>query len=84
MVNTTAMPMCPMAKTCKGMMEKPHSGLMLMLPGIAFIILGLVIIMQPQILVWLIAIALIVMGIAMLMMANFMRKLGSRAENMRA
>ena len=78
MVDTTAMPMCPMAKTCKGMMEKPHSGFMFMLPGILFIILGVTIIMQPQILVWLVAIALIVMGIAMLMMANFMRKIGQQ------
>jgi uncharacterized membrane protein HdeD (DUF308 family) len=34
--------------------------------------------MQPQILAWLIAVALIVIGIGMLMMANFMRKIGSR------
>lgn len=80
MVDTTAMPMCPMAKTCRGMMKAPRSGFLMMLPGVVFIILGVVILMQPQILVWLIAIACIVMGIAMLMMANFMRKFGVRAH----
>jgi len=67
-----------MAETCKGMMERRRSGFLLMLPGVVLIILGLVIIMQPQILAWLIAAALIVIGIGMLMMANFMRKIGSR------
>jgi len=68
-----------MAETCKGMVEKPRSGVLLMLPGVVLIILGLAIIMQPQILAWLIAIALIVIGIGMVMMANFVRKLGGRA-----
>ena len=78
MEESTAMRMCPMAETCKGMMERRRSGFLLMLPGVVLIILGLVIIMQPQILAWLIAAALIVIGIGMLMMANFMRKIGSR------
>lgn len=79
MVDTAPQAMCPMAATCKGMMEKPRSGLMLMVPGFIFIILGVAVLIEPQILVWLVAIALVVMGIAMLMMANFMRKIGHRA-----
>lgn len=70
--------MCPMAETCKSMMEKPGSGLWMLVPGILFIILGVMIIVYPQILAWLIAIALIVMGIAMLMMIRFMRGIGKR------
>jgi len=77
----TAMGMCPMAKMCKGMMEKRRSGVLLMLPGAILIILGVAIIVQPQILVWLIAVTLIVMGIAMLVMTNFMRKIGERARS---
>ena len=80
MVETTPMPMCPMAETCKGMMEKPGSGLRMMIPGVLFIALGVCIILYPQILAWLIAIALIVMGIAMLMMINFMRGIGKRFQ----
>lgn len=39
------------------------------------------VLIEPQILAWLVAIALIVMGIAMLMMANFMRKMGLRLQD---
>ena len=70
--------MCPMAEACKGMMEKPGSGLWMMVPGILFIALGVIIILFPQILAWLIAIALVFMGIAMLMMTRFMRGMGKR------
>lgn len=80
MVETTPMPMCPMAETCKGMMGKPGSGLWMMIPGILFIALGVFIILYPQILAWLIAIALIGIGIAMLMMINFMRGIGKRFQ----
>jgi uncharacterized membrane protein HdeD (DUF308 family) len=58
-----------MAATCKGMMEKPRFGFMVMASGIVLIILGVAVLIEPQILVWFVAIALIFMGIAMLMMA---------------
>ena len=80
MADTSTMPMCPMAKTCKGMMEKPKLGYLMIMPGLIFIVLGLTIIIYPQILVWLVAIALIVLGLAMLMMVNFMRKIGTRVQ----
>ena len=80
MAETTRMAMCPMAGACRGMMEKPRSGLVLIIPGFTFIILGIVVLVEPQILAWLVAIALIIMGIAMLMMANFMRKMGPRFQ----
>jgi uncharacterized membrane protein HdeD (DUF308 family) len=78
MADVTPMAMCPMAETCKGMMEKPRFGFMFMVPGIIFIILGVAVLIEPQILVWLVAIALIFIGIAMTMMAMFMRKIGER------
>ncbi len=81
MAETTPMSMCPMAETCKGMIDKPRSGLWMMIPGIIFIALGVLIFLYPQILAWLIAIALIVMGIAMLMMVNFMRGIGKRTSS---
>ena len=80
MTETTPMSMCPMAETCKGMMEKPHTSVWMMLPGILFIALGALIIIYPQILAWLIAIALILMGLAMLMMIQFMRGIGRRLQ----
>jgi Flp pilus assembly protein TadB len=72
------MSMCPMAETCKGMMAKPHSRLALSLPGVVLIILGVLVIVEPRILVWLVAIALIVMGISMLMLSRFVRRVGQR------
>ena len=80
MAEPIPMPMCQMAETCKGMMEKPRSGFALIVPAVLFIILGVAVIIEPRILVWLVAIALIVMGIAMLMLAKFARKIGRRFQ----
>ena len=78
MTETTPMPMCPMAETCKGMMEKPGSGFWMVIPGVVLIALGVLIILYPQLLAWLVAIVMIVMGAAMLMMIKFMRGIGKR------
>lgn len=78
MAQAAPMPMCPMAETCRSMMEKPFSGLMMIFPGTAFIILGLVIAVWPSILPWLVAAAFILMGVVMLVMVNFMRGIGAR------
>ena len=83
MAETVPVPTCPMAETCKGMMQKPGSGFWLFIPGFIFIVLGIAILVFPQILVWLVALALIVMGFAMLIMVNFMRHIGRRFQNNR-
>jgi len=73
-----AMAMCPMATMCMGMTEKRFSGFMLMLPGILLILVGVLIVIEPKILVWLVAAAAVLLGIMMLMMAAFIRRLGAR------
>ncbi|MBR0716943.1 hypothetical protein [Bradyrhizobium liaoningense] len=78
MAQAAPMPMCPMAETCRSMMEKPFSGLMMIFSGIAFIVLGVVIAVWPSILPWLVAAAFILMGAVMLVMVNFMRGIGAR------
>ncbi len=78
MARAAPMPMCPMAETCKGMMEKPLSGLVMVIPGIAFIALGVSIIVWPTVLPWLVAAASVLAGGAMLVMASFMRGIGTR------
>ena len=78
MTETTSMPMCPMAATCKSMMKKPMSGVFLLVPGILFIAVGIVILVEPRILVWLAAAASILMGVAMLMFVSFVRRIGSQ------
>ena len=80
MSEITAMPTCPMAATCKGMVENRKSALLMIVPGFLFIALGVTIIVYPRILVWFVAVALIVVGIAMLMMVNLMRRFGKRVE----
>ena len=60
MTEKTPMPTCPMAGTCKGMMEKPGSSFWMIIPGLIFVVLGVIIILYPQILAWLVATALIV------------------------
>ena len=70
-----------MAGACKRMMDKPGTGFWMIIPGLLFIVLGVSIILYPQILAWFVAIALIAMGVAMLMMANFMRGIGKQFQN---
>jgi hypothetical protein len=78
MVDSASMPTCPMAATCRGMMDKPRSGFALMVAGIVLVVLGVAVVVEPRILLWLAAAALIVMGIGILLLARFMRTLGAR------
>jgi uncharacterized membrane protein HdeD (DUF308 family) len=75
----TPMPMCPMAETCKGMMRKPFSGLFMIIPGIVFIAVGVLIVIEPRILAWLVAAVCVLMGVAMLMIAKFIRRVGTQS-----
>ena len=83
MAQAAPMPMCPIAETCRGMMERPLSGLIMLVPGITFITLGVLIIVWPSILPWLVAAACILAGGGMLLMANFMRGVGTRLRGAR-
>ena len=74
MTESMQTPMCPMAETCKGMMERPFSGFMAVFPGIFLIVLGVVVLIEPRTLVWLMALVLVVMGIAILMIGRVMRE----------
>ncbi len=81
MAETPPMPMCPMAKTCTGMMEKTSFGAFLMVPGLLFIAAGVLIIFVPQVLIWLMAAASILFGVTLMLLANLMR--GARARRRR-
>jgi hypothetical protein len=67
-----------MAATCKGMAERPFTGLLLIVPGLVFIAVGLLILIAPVILVWLVAATSMLVGFAMLLLAGFMRRAGAR------
>ncbi len=80
--SSTPLPTCPMAETCKGMMEKPFSRIALVVPGLVFIVAGILIIFEPRILAWILAAAFILLGVMMLIMSSFIRKIGMRFQNM--
>ena len=69
---------CPMASMCSGILEKSQSRFLLMIPGALLIILGAVILVQPQVLVWLVAAAAVLLGVALLMMANIVFRFGAK------
>ena len=69
------MAMCPMAKMCGRMMEKPHSGSFLVLPGALLILLGVLIFIEPRLAAWLAGGIAILIGTMLFMMARFIGKL---------
>lgn len=74
------MAMCPMASMCERMMEKPGSGLLLMLPGAVLILLGALIFLEPRIVVWLAGTVAVLLGVMLLMMARFMGRFRSNRK----
>jgi uncharacterized membrane protein HdeD (DUF308 family) len=74
-----AIAMCPMAKMCARMMEKPRSGFLLMLPGALLIVLGVFIFLEPRIAAWLVGSVAVLMGLMLLVMAHFVSRSGVRA-----
>lgn len=75
------MQMCPMAGMCKGM-AKPGAwgGWLLLLPGLFLVACGLLVILMPKALAWLLGGFAILMGIMFLFMGNRMRRLVSTAR----
>ena len=68
---------CPMSAMFKKAARKRGFGLLAMIPGLFLVLVGVAIILEPQILVWLMAGAAILVGIALLAAANFFRKLAA-------
>ena len=69
------MAMCPMASMCKGIAVKPPSLWKLMIPGLVFVFLGVAILLQPKVLVWLVAVVTIMLGVFLLVMATWIRRM---------
>jgi hypothetical protein len=79
MTESIQIPTCPMAQTCRGMIEKPFSGFMIVIPGLFLIVLAVIVLIEPRILVWLVAAVLAMMGTATLLFAKFIH--GSRRDD---
>ena len=66
--------MCPMAGMCAGMMKPgASSGWLLLLPGALLVAVGLLVILVPKVIVWLLGGGAIFMGVMLLFMASRMR-----------
>jgi uncharacterized membrane protein HdeD (DUF308 family) len=70
-----------MATMCNGMLEKLPSCPWLMLPGALLVVVGVLILVQPGILVWLAGTITVLLGVMLLVMAKFMRQMGARLRN---
>ncbi len=68
-------PMCPMGSVCRGMMSKPFSGVWLSVWGVGLIALGVLIVIEPRILLWVIAASFVLFGCMMLVMVGLMRRM---------
>lgn len=65
---------CPMAEMCQGMMKHPRLGLFLMVPAAVLILMGILILLEPRVLVWLIGCLMILMGAGLLACGVYLRK----------
>lgn len=72
------MAMCPMASMCRGMSQKPPSMALTMTPGLVLILIGIVVLLEPKVLAWLVALVTIIMGVFLLMMAAWFRRMTAR------
>jgi len=72
--------MCPMASMCGGIFKRSSSRFLLMVPGVLLVLIGIAIVIQPQVLVWLAAAVAILLGAVMLVMANLMYRFGAKAK----
>jgi hypothetical protein len=68
---------CPMSATFKKAFGKRGFGLLAMLPGLLLMLGGVAIILEPQILIWLMAAISIVACLMLLAAANFFRKVAA-------
>ena len=69
--------MCPMGAMCKGMMGKPGSGFLLLIPGLLLVLGGVLILVEPKVLYWLMGGTSILIGIIVFFFANFIRKMSA-------
>ena len=65
---------CPMSKIFRNLSGKRGFALLAMLPGLLLVLVGVAIILEPQILVWLIAATSIIAGLMFLAGVTFFRR----------
>ena len=76
----TGAPACPMATACRGLVGKPPSHLLLMIPGAVLVAAGVLILLEPRMLFWITAITSIAVGIVLLFVSSFVRRFVQRSR----
>lgn len=74
------MTICPMASMCRGIVAKPPSRLLLMIPGFVLIVVGFLILLEPKVLIWLMAAVAIMLGVLALVIANVIHRFSVRFQ----
>ena len=72
---------CPMAKRFDEIIGKSQLGLYLMIFGIMLVVLGVSIVVQPKILIWLAAAVATIMGLALLVAAYYINRMKSSLQS---
>jgi hypothetical protein len=71
---------CPMSEMCQGMFKSPKFSVYLSLLGFLLVFIGMLIFIEPSILVWLMGGFFVLLGLAMLTMTAVIRKRGAISE----
>lgn len=86
--SATPMDMCPMTAICRGMAggsgPGSRAGFLLLLPGLLLILGGVLILVEPRVLVWLIGGTSILIGIIVLLFASFILKIAGQVGEIRS
>lgn len=79
-----AAPTCPMAAMCRGFLCRLRSAYWLLVPAAVLILVGVAIIVEPRLLVWLLGVVLILLGVAVAFCAHAVSKAADRFREHRA
>jgi len=72
---------CPMAGMCQGMINGPKASVYLTILGFVLVFVGILILIEPKLLAWLIGCMFILLGLAMFTMTAIMRARGADRQN---
>ncbi len=79
-MGSSAAPSCPMAAMCRGAIDKPRSAYWLLVPGTLLMVIGVAIVLEPRILVWLIGGLLALLGLGVILMAGALHRAALRMQ----
>lgn len=79
----SAFEVCPMAPMCNRILQRSNFGVLAVIPALALITAGVLVLVEPRILIWLIGGASILAGLGILTFATFARSIFARASEVR-